>query len=139
MISTRGACSLRIDNVLIRSVARFTRRPLVQTARLVDRGGSSFARVLVTRIARSARCPMREYTTERVVARPVNEAEFLNTLALEASKNQLTYKNDMEAFREFTGKITNLTDKRNKIRDEKAGAGGDGDGGGKKAKGKGKK
>ena len=45
----------------------------------------------------------------------------------------------MEAFREFTGKITNLTDKRNKIRDEKAGAGGDGDGGGKKAKGKGKK
>ena len=53
--------------------------------------------------------------------------------------SQLTYKNDMEAFREFTGKITNLTDKRNKIRDEKAGAGGDGDGGGKKAKGKGKK
>merc|ERR1719502_305747 len=64
---------------------------------------------------------------ERLDKRPHNEAEFLNTLALEASKNQLTYKNDNEAFREFTGKITGLIDKRNKIRDEKAGADAGGD------------
>ena len=42
----------------------------------------------------------------------------------------------MEAFRAAAGKITNLTDKRNKIRDEKAGAGGDGAAGASTAKGK---
>merc|ERR1711988_400178 len=73
-----------------------------------------------------------------VEKRPHNESEFLNSLALEASKNQLTYKNDNESFREFTGKVTGLIDKRNKIRDEKNGDAGAGDKD-KKGKGKGKK
>jgi len=88
-------------------------------------------------ICKTVKKTLTKRRVERLEKRPHNEAEFLNTLALEASKNQLTYKNDNEAFREFTGKITGLIDKRNKIRDEKTGdvAGGDKD---KKGKGKGK-
>merc|ERR1711998_661889 len=89
-------------------------------------------------ICKTVKKTLTKRRVERLEKRPHNESEFLNSLALEASKNQLTYKNDNESFREFTGKVTGLIDKRNKIRDEKNGDAGAGDKD-KKGKGKGKK
>ena len=73
---------------------------------------------------------------ERLDKRPHNESEFLNSLAQEAAKNQLTYKNDHEVFRDFTAKMTGLDDERRRAKEERDG--GDGGGGGKEEK-KGKK
>ena len=70
---------------------------------------------------------------ERLDKRPHNESEFLNSLAQEAAKNQLTYKNDHEVFRDFTAKMTGLDDERRRAKEEREG--GDG-GGGKEEKGK---
>merc|ERR1711871_1175424 len=54
-------------------------------------------------ICKTVKKTLTKRRVERLDKRPHNEAEFLNCLALEASKNQLTYANDNLAFREFTG------------------------------------
>ena len=45
--------------------------------------------------------------------------EFLNSLALEASKSQLVYKSDSDKFNAFMAKISGLEDRRKKIKSEK--------------------
>merc|ERR1711924_439512 len=78
-------------------------------------------------ICKTVKKTLTKRRVERLDKRPHNETEFLNALALEASKNQLSYQNDMEAFREFTSNITGLTDERKKIKDAKEGGDGGGD------------
>ena len=73
---------------------------------------------------------------ERLDKRPHQESEFLNSLAQEAAKNQLSYANDHAVFRDFTGKMTGLDDERRRAKDEREGGGGDEK---KKGKRKGKK
>ena len=74
---------------------------------------------------------------DRLDKRALAESEFINSLALEASKGEsnYTYREDLNRFRAFTAMITGLDERRSKIEDEKSG---DGDGGDDK-KGKGKK
>ena len=86
------------------------------------------------------RCVKKTLTKRRVDRldkRALAESEFINSLALEASKGEsnYTYREDLNRFRAFTAMITGLDERRSKIEDEKSG---DGDGGDDK-KGKGKK
>merc|ERR1711871_1645690 len=56
-----------------------------------------------------SRCIRRTLTQRRVARmhkRPIEESEFLNGLAIEASRNQAVYQSDQQIFREFTEMVT---------------------------------
>ena len=93
-------------------------------------------------ICRCVKKTLTKSRVDRLDKRALTEDEFVNSLALEASKRQAnyTYAEDLERFNEFTAKITDLEERRQLIEDEKAEGkdGGDKKGKGKKGK-KGKK
>ena len=59
-------------------------------------------------------------TTRRIARldeRALEGTEFINSLALEASRNQAVHKADVKVLRDATGTITGLTDRTKKIDD----------------------
>mmetsp|Transcript_218 Transcript_218/g.256 ORF Transcript_218/g.256 Transcript_218/m.256 type:complete len:881 (+) Transcript_218:50-2692(+) len=82
------------------------------------------------------RCVKKTLTKKRIArlaTRPLTGAEFLNSLALEASTNQANYAVDTTNFNDFTETVTGLADRRKKLDDlNNPAAGGDD----KKKKGK---
>jgi IQ and AAA domain-containing protein len=82
------------------------------------------------------RCVKKTLTKKRIDrldARPLSGAEFLNSLALEASANQANYVIDQANFTDFTEMITGLADRRKKLEEMNNPAAGGDD---KKKKGK---
>ena len=70
-------------------------------------------------IAKTVRKTLTQRRVDRLDKRPLSEVEFLNSLALEASKSQLVYKSDSDKFNAFMAKISGLEDRRKKIKSEK--------------------
>ena len=88
-------------------------------------------------ICRCVKKTLTKRRVDRLDKRALTEDEFVNSLALEASKGQAnyTYAEDLERYNEFTAKITGLEERRQLIEDEKN----EGKDGGGDKKGKGKK
>ena len=73
----------------------------------------------------------------RLSKRPLDGAEFINALALEAAKNQVQFAAETQIFNDFTDTITGLASRRNAIDamlNPDAGGGKDKKGGKKKKK-----
>ena len=85
-------------------------------------------------ISRCVRKTLTKRRVDRLDRRPLKESEFLSSLALEASRGQMTWKQDNEAYKKFTSDISGLTDRRKAIQEMN-----NPDEGGDDKKGKGKK